>query len=483
MNKQIDVVIVGAGISGIGLAVHLLKQCPDFSFEIFESRSTFGGTWDLFKYPGIRSDSDMMTFGYSFKPWNKPNTLADAASIKQYLNEVITDYDLDSKINYRHKVKSANYLKNIKKWSVEIEDENQQIIKLFANFFVACTGYYDYKSGYFPDFTNIQQFSGELIHPQHWPENLNYVDKKIVVIGSGATAITLVPALVKGGASHVTMLQRSPTYIASIPSKDMLYIRLRKYFSDELAYKIIRSKNILLQQLLYLFAQKQPNWLRKILINSIKKQLDNNVSIEHFSPDYNPWEQRLCAVPDGDLFTVLNSDQAEIITGKIETFTEKGILLKNNQTLDADIVVSATGLNIQILGGIELSIDDQPLHLKNHMLYKGVLLSDVPNMAIMMGYINASWTLKVDIASEYLCNLMRYMKNNNLSEVIPLGESDQKLSDTVMGKLNSGYINRAANILPKQGKSMPWYVSNNYFYDRKILKKCCFKDGILQFKE
>lgn len=483
MEKQVDILIVGAGISGVGLAAHLSKQCPNRSFEIIERRESFGGTWDLFKYPGIRSDSDMSTFGFNFKPWQKASVLADGSSIKGYLSEVIDEYKLKQKIHFQHRVISANYDSQSHKWSVVIEDDKQKQQTWVANFVFGCTGYYNYDQGFQPEFPNQSDFKGTFIHPQHWPENFNYAGKKVVIIGSGATAITLVPAMAKGGAGHVTMLQRSPTYIASIPSVDMIYDKMRKVLPEDVAYKLTRARNIGVQRAVYAVAQKQPKLLRKFLLKSIEMQLKGKVDMKHFTPDYNPWDQRLCVVPDGDLFKILREGRASIETDQIEKFTETGIQLKSSKHLDADIIVSATGLNIQILGGIKATIDGQPLNTSQHMLYRGVMVSDVPNMAMIIGYINASWTLKVDIASEYICKLINHMDKNGYDQVIPQGDATELMEDTVMGSLSSGYIARAADVMPKQGKHAPWKVSNNYLADRKELKQASFDDGVLKFEK
>lgn len=483
MEKHIDILIVGAGISGIGLAVHLSKHCPQRQFDIIERRESFGGTWDFFKYPGIRSDSDMSTFGFNFKPWQKANVLADGASIKGYLLEVLDEYKLKEKIHFQHRVLAANYDSTQKKWVVEIEDENQKKQTWIANFVLGCTGYYNYDQGFQPNFPNQQAFKGQLIHPQFWPADLQYAGKKVVIIGSGATAITLVPALAKGGAEHVTMLQRSPTYIASVPSIDFIYDKMRKVLPEDLAYKLTRARNIGMQRGIYALAQKQPKLLRKLLLKSIEMQLNGKVDMKHFTPSYNPWDQRLCVVPDGDLFKILRSGQASIETDQIEQFTEKGILLKSGQHLDADIIVSATGLEIQILGGIKATIDGKPMDTSKHMLYQGIMVSDVPNMAMIIGYINASWTLKVDIAAEYICRLINYMDKNGYDEVIAQGDQTELMEDTVMGSLSSGYIARAADVMPKQGKHAPWNVTNNYLADRKVLKNARFDDGVLKFEK
>ncbi|MGC3820606.1 flavin-containing monooxygenase [Acinetobacter sp. G11] len=481
MEKHIDVLIVGAGISGIGLAVHLSKNCPQRSFDIIERRESFGGTWDLFKYPGIRSDSDMSTFGFNFKPWQKDSVLADGPSIKNYLSEVIEEYQLKNKIHFQHRVLTANYDSATKKWVVEIEDAAQQKQTWVANFVLGCTGYYNYDQGFQPEFPNQSAFKGNFIHPQHWPEQLDYSGKKVVIIGSGATAITLVPAMAKGGAGHVTMLQRSPTYIASVPSIDLVYDKMRKYFPEDVAYKLTRARNIGMQRGIYALAQKQPKLLKKILLNAVKFQLKGKVDMKHFTPNYEPWDQRLCVVPDGDLFKILREGRASVETDQIEKFTETGIQLKSGKHLDADIIVSATGLNIQILGGIQATIDGKPMNTSQHMLYQGIMVSDVPNMAMIIGYINASWTLKVDIAADYICRLINYMDKNGYDEVIPQGDATELMQDTVMGSLSSGYIARAADVMPKQGKHAPWSVSNNYLADRKQLKHARFEDGVLKF--
>lgn len=481
MEKQIDILIVGAGISGIGVAAHLSKNSPQRSFEIIERRESFGGTWDLFKYPGIRSDSDMSTFGFNFKPWQSSKVLADGASIKGYVAEVVEEFKLKEKIRFNHRVRTANYDSSIKKWIVEVEDSSGKLNTWQANFVVGCTGYYNYDQGYQPDFPNKEAFKGQFINPQFWPENLDYTGKKVLIIGSGATAITLVPAMVKGGAGHVTMLQRSPTYIATVPSVDFVYEKMRKILPEDVAYKLTRARNIGMQRGIYALAQKQPNILRKLLLKSIEIQLKGKVDLKHFTPSYNPWDQRLCVVPDGDLFKILRTGKASVETDHIEKITETGVQLKSGKHLDADIIVSATGLEIQILGGIKATIDGKPMNTSQHMLYKGVMVSDVPNMAMIIGYINASWTLKVDIAAEYISRLVNYMDQKGFDEVIPQGDATELLEDTVMGSLSSGYIARAADVMPKQGKHAPWKVTNNYLADRKELKNAKFDDSVLKF--
>lgn len=483
MEKQVDVLIIGAGISGIGLAVHMAKNCPQRTFEILERRENFGGTWDLFRYPGIRSDSDMSTFGFNFKPWTKKSVLAQGAEIKEYLGEVIDENNLKKKIHFGHQVMAANYDSKLKKWFVEIEDNNGKKQTWSANFVMGCTGYYNYEHGYAPQFPQQEDFKGQLIHPQHWPENLDYRGKKVVVIGSGATAITLVPSMVKGGAKHVTMLQRSPTYIATVPSIDFIYAKTRRFMSEKIAYKFTRARMVGAQRAIYFLAQKYPKVVRQILLKGIALQLKGKVDMKHFTPNYDPWDQRLCVVPDGDLFKVLREGQASVETDQIEKFTENGIQLKSGKHLDADIVISATGLEIQILGGMKASIDGKPINTSQHMLYQGVMVSDVPNMAMIIGYINASWTLKVDIAANYLCRLLNHMDKNGFDEAVAHADPTQFEQDTIMGKLSSGYIARAIDIMPKQGKQAPWKITNNYLADRKELKDAQFNDGILAFQK
>jgi cyclohexanone monooxygenase len=481
MEKQVDVLIIGAGISGIGLAVHLSKNCPQRQFEILERRDSFGGTWDLFRYPGIRSDSDMSTFGFNFKPWAKEKVLASGPEIKGYLGEVISENKLKEKIHFGHRVLSANYDSAKKKWLVEIEDNNKKKQTWSANFVMGCTGYYNYDQGYAPQFQDQDKFKGQFIHPQHWPENLDYKGKKVVIIGSGATAITLVPSMVKGGAGHVTMLQRSPTYIATVPSIDFIYEKTRRFMSEETAYKFTRARNIGMQRAIYALAQKHPKTVRRLLLKGIELQLKGKVDMKHFTPSYNPWDQRLCVVPDGDLFKALREGHASVETDHIEKFTETGVQLKSGKHLEADIIISATGLQIQIMGGIQGTVDGQPIDTSEHMLYNGILISDVPNMAMIIGYINASWTLKVDVAAEYICRLLNYMDKHHYDEVIAPTDHSEIEQDTVMGSLSAGYIRRAADVIPKQGKHAPWQVTNNYLADRKALKQAGFEDGILQF--
>lgn len=484
MNTVLDVLIIGAGISGIGLASHLQKKCPNQSFKILERRANAGGTWDLFKYPGIRSDSDMSTFGFNFKPWRESKILADGASIRGYLNETIHENQLSDHIICNQHVMEANYDSTRKLWTVLTKNAlTKQQETYTARFFAGCTGYYNYDEGFTPTYKNQDSFKGTFIHPQHWPENLNYQGKKIVVIGSGATAITLVPSLVKGGAGHVTMLQRSPSYVASIPSTDILHKKISQYVSPEKAYQFTRIKNVALQRTSYELSKRFPKLMRFALLKSVELQIGKNVDMKHFTPTYNPWDQRLCVVPDGDLFKTFKSGHASVETDQIELFIETGMVLKSGKVLEADIVISATGLALQMLGGMQVNIDQVPFTASEHMLYNAVLPSNMPNAALMIGYINSSWTLKVDLAADYICRLLNYMQANQYDEVIAQADASLLAKDTVLGSMSSGYIQRAADIIPRQGKVAPWIVTHNYLKDRKLLNTAQFNDSILKFSK
>lgn len=482
MVTTIDILIIGAGISGIGLAAHLKQKCPDQSFTVLERRDNIGGTWDLFKYPGIRSDSDMSTFGFTFKPWRQSKVLADGESICNYLNETVHEYDLRDHIRFHQKAIEANYCSEQKRWTVKVENtQTKEIQTYIAQFFVGCTGYYDYDNGFTPNYKNKKTFQGEFIHPQHWPEQLDYTGKKIIVIGSGATAITLIPSLVKGGAGHVTMLQRSPTYIASIPATDAIHAKIRQYVSETSAYQFTRFKNIALQRASFELSRRFPKLMRYALLKAVELQVGEQVDMKHFTPRYNPWEQRLCVVPNGDLFKVLRAGKATIVTDEIDQFTENGILLKSGETLETDIIVSATGLSLQMLGGMQLTVDGKTFKFEESMLYNAVLPSNLPNAAIMIGYVNASWTLKVDIAADYLCKLFNYMKKKHYEQVVAGADDLQRANDTVLGSLSAGYIQRAEHLIPRQGQTAPWIVTHNYLHDRKTLKSAKFTDPILSF--
>lgn len=481
MAQHFDVLIIGAGISGIGSAVHLKLKSPQKKFAIIERRETIGGTWDLFRYPGIRSDSDMSTFGFEFKPWTQSKVLADGTSIRNYVNETAKEYNIFDNIYFQRQVKTANWSSAKKLWQLEVvNNANNTVEQWTADFLIGCTGYYNHDEGFKPNYPNEAAFKGQIVQPQHWPENLNYSGKKVVIIGSGATAITLVPSLAEK-AGHVTMLQRSPTYIASVPSLDKLYDNMKKVMPEKVAYQLTRSRNIGLQRLIFKLSQEKPELVKKFLLKSVRLQVGKDVDMKHFTPSYNPWDQRLCVVPDGDLFKALKRGKASIETDQIEKFTETGIQLKSGKHLDADIIISATGLNIQILGGVKATIDDQPILTSKHMLYKGVLLSNIPNAAIIVGYTNASWTLKVDVAADYLSRLFNFMDKNRYKVVVAHADNELLTDDTIMGDLASGYIQRAADVMPRQGKTAPWRVSMNYMKDKAELRGSNFDDDILKF--
>lgn len=480
-QQHLDVLIIGAGISGIGIGVHLTQKSPNKKFAILERREKIGGTWDLFRYPGIRSDSDMSTFGYEFKPWTGSKVLADGTSIRNYVNQTADEYKMLEKVHFNRQVKAANWSSEKKMWQLDVfNSADNKTEQWTADFLLGCTGYYDYDKGFKPDFPQEDQFKGQIIHPQHWPENLDYSGKKVVIIGSGATAITLVPAMADT-AAHVTMLQRSPTYIAAVPSIDKLYVKMKKVMPEKMAYSLTRVRNIGMQRLIYKLASEKPELMKKLLLKNVRMRIGKDVDMKHFTPNYNPWEQRLCAVPDGDLFKIVKKGKASIETDQIDHFTENGILLKSGKHLDADIIVSATGLNIQILGGIRATVDDKPISTCDHMLYKGILLSNVPNAAIIIGYTNASWTLKVDVAADYIARLLNYMDKKNYKVVVPKANADEITDDAIMGSLSSGYIKRALDVMPRQGKNPAWRVSMNYLKDKVDLRTSGFKNDVLSF--
>lgn len=501
-----EVLIVGAGVSGVDMACHLqqhygksnqstaAKDTLSKKYIVVEKRADIGGTWDLFKYPGIRSDSDMFTFGFANRPWLGKKTLTGGESIKQYIKSTAQDERITSSIRFNTEVLHLAWSSVDKCWTATLRNNDTGLEqKITANFVVGATGYYDFDHGYEPSFAGEADFKGEIIHPQLWQEDTQYHDKKIVIIGSGATAVTLLPALIDDDegqrAAHVTMLQRSPSYIASIPSHDngVEVLKKRLKLSTQSAYTLVRWKNIFRQQGLYQFSRIAPKTLKTILQFKAKEDLKGSgVSLTHFSPDYNPWDERLCAVPDGDLFQALHTDRADVVTDNIERFTASGILLKSGKHLDADIIITATGLSLQMLGGATVSIDDKAISIGGRMMYKAVLIEEVPNMAVMFGYTNASWTLKIDLSCDYLIRLFQYMDNRGYHVVTPQvrsasGEQVNRLEDTIMGSLNAGYIRRAKDVLPKQGDRYPWCVTHNYTTDRIMLKHRSIDDGWLWF--
>lgn len=476
----VDVIIIGAGLSGIGAAVHLKKDCPNKTFMILEGRDAIGGTWDLFRYPGIRSDSDMFTLGYNFKPWTEPKVIADGHLIRDYINETADEYDVRRHIRFGHKVVDANWDSAEALWTLTVQTKDGKQSQVKGNFIIGCTGYYRYDAGYTPEFPGRDKYKGTFIHPQHWPENFDYTGKNVLIIGSGATAVTLVPAMTDK-AKHVTMLQRSPSYVASVPQIDPISVQLRKVLPEKLVYHLARGRNVALQAGIFKLSKSQPKLMRKVLLGMVEKQLGKDADMTHFTPSYNPWDERLCAVPNGDLFKVIRKGKASVVTDHIDTFTEDGIKLKSGKELKADIIISATGLSLQLLGGVTLKVDGKEHDITQSMSYRSLMLSDVPNAAMIFGYTNSSWTLKADISCEYLCRLMNHMDKSGVRQVTPRQRNPNAPSLPFLN-MQSGYIQRAKHLFPKQGEEAPWATKQNYFFDLAQLRYTKIDDGVLEFR-
>lgn len=474
-----DVIVVGAGISGIAAAYNLQKSCPNKSFAILEGRSALGGTWDLFKYPGIRSDSDMHTLGFRFKPWIHKKSIADASSILKYLNETVDEYGIRDKIVFNQKVTAANWLSDKSLWELNVMNEGQSI-SMTCNFLFLCGGYYSYDKPYMPKFPEQDRFEGQVIHPQFWDESIDCSDKKVVVIGSGATAVTLVPAIAKN-AAHVTMLQRSPSYVVSAPGEDSWSQALNKIFPIRLTYFLIRWKNIFRTSLGFYLSRKYPERVKDRLINLVREELGNDYDVEkHFTPRYNPWDQRMCLVPDSDLFNSIKSGKASVVTDHIDHFTENGILVKSGEHLKADIIVTATGIELNALNDIEVSVNNEKVEPHNRLSYKGMMLSGVPNLAFSFGYVNASWTLRADLTCEYVCRLLNRMDKLGVNTCIPQEDPTAIVDDEYID-FSSGYVQRALDRLPKQGKKAPWRNYQNYLKDIFLVRLFSLKDSTLKF--
>jgi len=478
--EHFDVLIVGAGLSGIDAAHHLQKFCPNKTYVILEQRHHIGGTWDLFRYPGIRSDSDMFTMGYSFRPWTSPKAISPGDAIRDYISSTARDEGIDAHIRFGHHIHSASWSTEDATWTIHAIDPSGEVT-LTCNFLFSCAGYYRYSSGYTPEFPSIDRFDGLVVHPQAWPENLDYADKRIVIIGSGATAVTLVPAMAKT-AAHVTMLQRSPTYVISLPEKDVIANFLRRVLPSMWAYKLSRWKNVAFMTWIYQFSQRFPNFMKKGLIKKASEQLGPNYDVEtHFTPRYKPWEQRMCLVPDADMFEAIKSDRASVVTDQIATFTAKGLQLKSGLEIDADIIVTATGLVMQPFGGMQLSVDGCHVDIGQTLAYKGVMISGVPNLAGVFGYINASWTLKADLICSYVCRILNFMDSKNMRQVTPTPSNDEKPVAPFVENFSSGYMQRALAAWPKQGSKPPWRVNQNYFRDTVAMKWTKVDDAALVF--
>jgi cation diffusion facilitator CzcD-associated flavoprotein CzcO len=479
-STHLDVLVVGAGISGIGAGYHLQKECPGKTYAILEARERLGGTWDLFRYPGIRSDSDMYTLGYSFRPWTEAQAIADGPAILKYLRETAEAYGIDRKIRYGLKVERARWSSDQARWTVEAREVSSgRTIELTCGFLFMCAGYYDYDAGYTPELPGKERFRGRIVHPQKWPEDLDYEGKRVVVIGSGATAVTLVPELAKR-AAHVTMLQRSPTYVVSAPEEDRIANWLRERLPSKQAYAITRWKNVLRGMAFYAYSRRWPDHAKKFILGEVGKQLGREQTERHFTPTYKPWDQRVCLVPDGDLFASIRSGRASVVTDHIETFTETGLQLKSGEKLEADIVVTATGLQLKFLGGLQMEVDGRAIEPSRTLAYKGMMCSDVPNMALSIGYTNASWTLKCDLTCEYVCRLLNYMDRHGYTQCVPR-RNDPNIKESPLIDFSSGYIRRNIDKLPRQGSAVPWKLYQNYALDRVTLRHGKIQDGVMKF--
>jgi cation diffusion facilitator CzcD-associated flavoprotein CzcO len=480
-NTHVDVLIVGAGLSGIGAAWHLQKNCPGKSYTILEGREAIGGTWDLFRYPGIRSDSDMYTLGYSFKPWTEAKAIADGPRILNYVRETANDNGIDKKIRFNHHVKSASWSSKDARWTVEVErGPAKETVRFTCGFLFMCSGYYNYENGYLPEFPGTAAFKGRIVHPQKWTQDIDYAGKRVVVIGSGATAVTLVPEMAKT-AAHVTMLQRSPTYVVARPAEDALANKLREKLPAKLAYHLIRWRNVLFGMYFFQLCRRRPEVAKRMILGAARKQLPPDYDIDtHFTPRYNPWEQRLFLVPDGDLFSAITDGRASVVTNTIETFTETGIRLKDGSELPADLIVTATGLNLQVLGGMQVSVDGRAVDFAKTLNYKGMMFSDVPNMASIFGYINASWTLRSDLTSEYVCRLLNHMDRNGYRQCTPRN-ADPAVGAKPWVDFSSGYLARSNEKMPKQGAKAPWKLTQNYARDIIALRLGKVDDGVMVY--
>jgi cation diffusion facilitator CzcD-associated flavoprotein CzcO len=479
-DEHVDVLIVGAGLSGIGAACHLRRDAPERSFAILEARDAIGGTWDLFRYPGIRSDSDMHTLGYSFAPWRGDTALADGPSILAYVGRVAEEYGVGERIRFGRRVIEARWSSQRARWTVRAHRADGEIERLTCSFLLTCCGYYDYDSGYTPALAGAERFAGPIVHPQHWPRDLDYEDKRVVVIGSGATAVTLVPALASR-AAHVTMLQRSPSYVVALPSRDGLAERARRWLPEVAAYHLIRAKNIALMTLSFQLSRRRPALMKALIRRGVQAALPAGFDVDtHFRPRYDPWDQRLCICPDGDLFRALSDGRVSIVTDTVQTVTEDGIEVGSGETLGADVIVTATGLRLQALGGMQVFVDDHEVSAPATTVYMGCMLSGVPNFAFVMGYTNASWTLRADLTSTFVTRLLAHMREHGWAWCMP----PQPAADAPrlpLLDLSSGYVRRAVADFPKQGAAPPWRVRQNYVLDRLELRRHPIDDGVLRF--
>jgi monooxygenase len=479
-STHVDVLVVGAGVSGIGVACHLAAKRPETSLLVLERRQAIGGTWDLFRYPGIRCDSDMNTFGYSFRPWQRDDIVIDGSSIRDYVRETAEAYGVDRHIRFGRRVVAAAWSTPDARWTVEAINEDTGEHETFtASFVVGCTGYYDYDQPHQPDFAGMDQFAGTLVHPQFWPEDLDHAGKHVVVIGSGATAVTLVPALAET-AEHVTMLQRSPTYIVSVPALDPVGPLLRRVLPGEVVSHLTRMRNLGIQLGMYQLCRRFPGVARQLILAGVRKQLDDDGQLRHFRPRYDPWDERLCIVPDGDFFAALRSGQASVVTDHIDTFTKTGVRTRSGQDLNADIIVTATGFQLKVLGNVEATVDGVRIDPTRLLTYKGIMIGDVPNFAFVFGYVNVSWTRKVDLVGEWLCRILGALDRSGMRQITPRPTADV-VSDEPFMPLTSGYVTRSADLLPRQGTRAPWRNTDNVLRDWLLLRLRPIEDEELEF--
>lgn len=485
-SEHVDVVVVGAGLSGIGAGYHLQTMCPDRSYVILEGRESLGGTWDLFRYPGVRSDSDMHTLGFSFKPWTEAKSIADGPSILKYLKQTVSQFGIDKHIRYGQLVTKAQWSTDDAQWTVTSTNKATGANNTYTcSFLFMCSGYYSYKKGHTPDFTGRERFKGTIVHPQEWPTDLDYSGKRVIVIGSGATAVTIVPSMADK-AAHVTMLQRSPTYMVSRPDHDVLANRMRKVLPPKMAYNLTRFKNTWRQQLVYNKTRTDPNKVKQLLLGGIQLELGADYDIaKHFTPNYNPWDQRLCLVPNGDFFKAMREGKASVVTDHIASFTETGIQLESGEHLEADIIVTATGLELVTLGEMDFFVDGKQVDFAKTWTYKGFAYSDIPNLASTFGYINASWTLRSDLTAEYVCRLLNHMRKKGLVQCTPrLREQDRNMKERPwIDGFSSGYMQRMMHRMPRQGDHEPWINPQNYRRDKKMFKHSPIDDGVMQFSK
>ena len=481
MSEYLDVIIVGAGLSGIGAARHLKAHCPGKTFTILEGRDAIGGTWDLFRYPGVRSDSDMYTLGYNFKPWTERQVIADGHRIRRYIEDAAREGDIEQHVRFGRQVVKAEWDSATASWTLDVRHRSGETTQLRCHWLMMCSGYYNYEEGHTPDFTGRESFKGQVIHPQFWPESLDYAGKRVVVIGSGATAITLVPAMTDK-ANHVVMLQRTPTYVVSVPQFDPMVRLLNMFLSEMTVYNISRARNNFITQSIFKLSRRYPNAMRNLFLKRAQRQLGPGVDMRHFTPPYNPWDQRLCAIPNGDFFKVLRQGKASVVTDHINSFVEEGILLKSGQLLKADIIVTATGLNVRLFGGMQLVVDGQPVDMSQRISYKGLMFNDLPNLSNTFGYTNASWTLKADLIAEYVCRLIQHMDKTGTRIAVPLRQGHD-VKEAPLLDMSSGYVARAVHTMPKGADRAPWKLYQDYAMDKEQLRHGHLEDGVMKFKK